>query len=394
MKGADIWVWILGTLLILIVVLFVVVLRMRKEERRYVDSHRKNDATDENKEARRSEAVRTRAVESRTSTLAKEEKPALSPMDMTPEEAEATALPFQKPIVVRQEEYRSKVHTAPIPETKNIDADCFGFFKGASVLVVEDNLINQKILLNVLKKAGILVDVANNGKEALELINEGKRYDLVIMDISMPEMDGIEATRTIRTEHPELDDMPIVTFTAFNLGPEIREMFAAGANAYLTKPLNINQLYTVFTLFVGNPKEEVAFDRMLEMHGLDIHKGISNFEGDENRYREELERFVHRYGKTPELFENWIERENFERAKVELRDMYADSLKIGAYDLSLFLKELQKYFIYRNEHLLQRHQLMFKTKLQTLSDAIELYLDAAKKEKPDFSENLAPLNDK
>jgi CheY-like chemotaxis protein len=316
-------------------------------------------------------------------------------MDMTPEEAEATALPFQKPIVVRREAYRAKTHTAPVPETKNIDADCFGFFKGASVLVVEDNLINQKILLNVLKKAGIFVDVANNGKEAVALIDEGKRYDLVIMDISMPEMDGIEATRTIRQNHPELDEMPIVTFTAFNLGPEIREMFAAGANAYLTKPLNINQLYTVFTLYVGNPKEEVAFDRMLEMHGLDIRTGIANFDDDEVRYGNDLERFKHRYGRTPELFERWIERENFERAKVELRDMYADAVKIGAYDLSTFLKELQKYFIYRNEHLLHRHQLMFKTKLQTLTDAIELYLESKKQDDTDsLSENLAPLNDK
>jgi CheY-like chemotaxis protein len=210
----------------------------------------------------------------------------------------------------------------------------------------------------------------------------------------MPVMDGIEATTHIR-QNPEYDEIPIVTFTAFNLGPEIREMFAAGANAYLTKPLNINQLYTVFTLFVGNPKEEATFDRKLEMYGLDVETGLANFENDQERYRTELERFLHRYSMTPEHFDGWITQGNFDRAKVELRDMYADSIKIGAFDMSTFLKELQKYFIYRNEHLLHRHKLIFRTKLQTLTDAIELYLKNSDTQPllHTQTENLANINE-
>jgi CheY-like chemotaxis protein len=339
---------------------------------------------------------KVQAPSARVHTQKRQTLSAPSPMEMTPEEAEATTLPFQKPIAVRHESYKIKQYTDPIPETENIDVECFGYFKGTKVLIVEDNLINQKILMSVLRRSGMDVDVADNGKEALTFIGEKKRYDLVIMDISMPVMDGIKATRIIREYYPELDDMPIVTFTAFNLGPEIKEMFAAGANAYLTKPLNINQLYTVFTLFVGKMKDDVSFEHMLEMHGLDIVKGIENTDGDTLRYKAYLERFKHRYGMSAELFGQWVEREDFDRAGIELRKMYADAVHIGAYDLEQFLKDMQKYFIYHNEHLIGRQQLILKTKLQSLLDAIELYLSSYD-ENTSFSsssshQNLAPVN--
>jgi hypothetical protein len=107
---------------------------------------------------------------------------------------------------------------------------------------------------------------------------------------------------------------------------------------------------------------------------------LENFKGNEEHYAIELERFLHRYGGTVMLFEEWIKRGDYERAKLELRDMYTDAMRIGAYDMALFLKDLQKYFIYRNEHLISRHGLMLKTKLQTLMDAIELYMKKKKNE--------------
>ena len=382
-------------MLVLGFVVWVMIAPRTKPKKRYRSSHY-GEKVDEPKKIHEDPSMTKDASASSVfETEAEKKKP--SPMEMTPEEAEATALPFQEPVVVRKEDYRTKRYTEPIPETQNIDTECFGYFKGASVLVVEDNLINQKILLSVLKKAGIHVEVANNGKEAVDLIESGKRYDLIIMDISMPVMDGIEATRRIR-QHRELDDMPIVTFTAFNLGPEIKRMFDAGANAYLTKPLNVNQLYTVFTLFVGNPqKQELPFERMLEIHGLDIRQGLENFEGDESVYLEQLERFTHRYASTASLFAQWIEKKNYERAKLELRDMYGDALAIGAFDLAYFLKDLQKYFIYRNEHLISRHALMLKTKLQTLLDAVELYRKTRREEDgngADSRDDLAQINEK
>lgn len=156
-----------------------------------------------------------------------------------------------------------------IPETENIDLDCFMFFKGARILVAEDNLVNQKIIQNVLRRSGMQIDIAENGEVALEyLFKEHRKYDLVLMDISMPVMDGITATKIIRRAS-RFTGLPIIAFTAFSLGDEIETMFKAGANAYLTKPLDIKQLYTVFSLFIGNVNRGLSVEKMLQMQGLD-----------------------------------------------------------------------------------------------------------------------------
>lgn len=141
------------------------------------------------------------------------------------------------------------VYKKPIEEMKNIDIDCFTYFKGSRLLIVEDNLINQKILASVLKKSGMEIEIANNGQEALDfLFVEGKQFDIVLMDISMPVMDGLLASERIR-QKSNFDKMPIVTFTAFAMGAEIEQMFDIGCNAYLTKPLNIKNFIRYLICF-------------------------------------------------------------------------------------------------------------------------------------------------
>jgi two-component system, sensor histidine kinase and response regulator len=108
----------------------------------------------------------------------------------------------------------------------------------ARILLVEDNLINQQIERAILQKLGIgQVDVAENGAEALVLL-ERKRYDLVLMDIQMPVMDGIEATRRIRAE-PALggSDLPIVALTAHAMKSDVQRCRKAGMNDFITKPV-------------------------------------------------------------------------------------------------------------------------------------------------------------
>ena len=142
------------------------------------------------------------------------------------------------------------VYRAIMPDTEDADKESFVDFTGFRLLIVEDNLINQKILLGVLRDSGMKIDVANNGQEALDfLLQEKREYDIVLMDISMPVMDGEECTKNIR-KHEEFINMPVVAFTAFAMGPEIEEMFNVGVNGYMTKPLNVKKLYTVFARFL------------------------------------------------------------------------------------------------------------------------------------------------
>ncbi len=105
------------------------------------------------------------------------------------------------------------------------------------ILLVEDNELNQKFALAVLKRLGHSTDVAPNGKKALDLLKL-KKYDLILMDIQMPEMNGIEATIAIRKMEKEqvLDHTTIVAVTAFAMEHDRRNCFEAGMDDFLAKP--------------------------------------------------------------------------------------------------------------------------------------------------------------
>ncbi|MCE3231107.1 MAG: putative sensor histidine kinase/response regulator hybrid [Alphaproteobacteria bacterium] len=108
------------------------------------------------------------------------------------------------------------------------------------VLVAEDNHVNQKILRSILKRWGCSVSVVENGREALEAVQR-ERYDIILMDGEMPEMDGLEATKRIRDTFNK-DTLPILGVTSQAL-PHDRERFLeSGMNGYLTKPLNQQDL--------------------------------------------------------------------------------------------------------------------------------------------------------
>jgi PAS domain S-box-containing protein len=116
-----------------------------------------------------------------------------------------------------------------------------GSFEGTRILLAEDNIINQTVAKKTLEKWGIAVDVANNGWEAVNMVQE-RKYDLIIMDIQMPEMDGYQATFKIRNElSSPTCDIPIMAMTASVLDA-MEKTFAAGMNEYISKPFNYQEL--------------------------------------------------------------------------------------------------------------------------------------------------------
>jgi CheY-like chemotaxis protein len=111
-----------------------------------------------------------------------------------------------------------------------------------NVLVVEDSLINQKLAAAILREQEHYVVVANNGREALEIL-ETRAFDLILMDIQMPEMDGIEATRAIRVRERECDThTPIIAVTAHALKGDRERCLEAGMDGYLAKPIDSGRL--------------------------------------------------------------------------------------------------------------------------------------------------------
>jgi len=120
-------------------------------------------------------------------------------------------------------------------------------FKPLDILIAEDNLINQKVVQTILENMGHKVTIAQNGLEALDYFNCGN-YDIIFMDINMPEMDGVEATHKIRnTENARqtLKPVRIIALTANVVKEDVRMYLAAGMNDYVTKPFKVADLHKV-----------------------------------------------------------------------------------------------------------------------------------------------------
>lgn len=114
---------------------------------------------------------------------------------------------------------------------------------GIRILLVEDNLINQKIAAKLLTIQGAIIEVANNGREAIDLLKQTKA-DIILMDLQMPEMDGYEATRIIRNEmSEEIRNLPIIAMTASALISDQKKCLYAGMNDYIAKPYQAPELY-------------------------------------------------------------------------------------------------------------------------------------------------------
>ena len=117
-----------------------------------------------------------------------------------------------------------------------------GIFAGKRLLLAEDVEINREIILTVLENTGIMIDCAENGKEALDMIEAApEKYDIVLMDLQMPKMDGLEATRRIRALQNVR--LPIIAMTANVFKEDIEACIAAGMDDHLGKPLDINKVF-------------------------------------------------------------------------------------------------------------------------------------------------------
>lgn len=114
------------------------------------------------------------------------------------------------------------------------------------ILLVEDNILNQEVAKEILKEAGIQVDIASDGDEALAIMQEvpAHTYDLILMDIQMPRMDGYTVTKKIRSlPNKENANIPILALTANAYEEDKNQSIEAGMNGYISKPIQIQELF-------------------------------------------------------------------------------------------------------------------------------------------------------
>ena len=203
-------------------------------------------------------------------------------------------------------------------------------FSGQEILLVEDNLINQQIAMELLEDVNLQVEVANNGREAVDLVAAKERspaFDLVFMDLEMPEMDGLEASRRIR-EDSRQDGMPIVAMTAHALDEERERCMANGMNGHLSKPIDVDSLYATLSEYLAPssppaapaPGQPVLMARPQALYaeglplldGFDMNTALSRLNNNKQLYRTLLTRFVENYGQCEQIIQGCLAVDDFE----------------------------------------------------------------------------------
>lgn len=167
---------------------------------------------------------------------------------------------------------------------------------GARVLLVEDNVINQQVARELLERVGLTVEIANNGREALDRIDHFT-YDAVLMDLQMPDMDGFEATTILRNDD-RFKDLPIIAMTAHALESERKRCIEIGMNGHISKPIRPERMYGVLTKVIGPlqilPKAEDFKREHLDLpniFGINIKDGLERVGGNAKLYFRLLLRF-------------------------------------------------------------------------------------------------------
>jgi CheY-like chemotaxis protein len=122
-------------------------------------------------------------------------------------------------------------------------------FEGRRILLVDDDVRNIFALTSALEHKGAIVEIGRNGFEALEKLEQVQDIDLVLMDVMMPGMDGLEATRRIRADG-RWSRLPIIAITAKAMKDDQEQCLAAGANDYLAKPIDLSRLYSLLRVWM------------------------------------------------------------------------------------------------------------------------------------------------
>ncbi len=268
-----------------------------------------------------------------------------------------------------------------VPISVDITRESFKVFSGASILIAEDNIINQKVLTGLLGQSGIRLTIANNGQEALDLLESIKGVDLILMDINMPVMDGYEATREIRA-NDSYNAIPVVSLTGLGLPEEIEKMYDLGMDAHLIKPLKIGALYTVFLRYLAAGKADVkvkSSDAKSSVFKnstiISFKDGLDRASGDEELYIEILREFVTLYQNSADDLRSMMIIDDLANAQKLCLDIRGVSANIGAQPLAETSAQLQESLVKQEEKNLIDLSGVFQIQIKEVLEAINTQLE-------------------
>lgn len=231
-----------------------------------------------------------------------------------------------------------------------IDEQALDQRRGARILLVEDNELNQQVASEMLEGAGFYVDIANNGQEGVDMVDPFV-HEVVLMDIQMPVMDGYTATRTMR-EKPELAAVPILAMSANAMVADIKQSKDAGMNDHIAKPIDPSILFSKLIEFIkegnralpegyGKKTQEEGDMLPKSVPGLNISEGLQRIGGSQNSYRKLLKKFITNQGGAIEDVNSAIQAKDQEAAVRAAHTLKGVSGNIGATDLFGAAKTLE-----------------------------------------------------
>lgn len=222
--------------------------------------------------------------------------------------------------------------------------------KGAKILLAEDDEINQQVAIELLESIGLNVVVANNGIEVLEHLNSSE-FDIILMDLHMPEMDGYTTTKKIR-KIKELDSLPVLAMTADAVTGVKDRCIEAGMQGFLTKPININELFGALTKWIKPGERQIATSTageaiekecdVSEIEGIDVVKGLHTVNDNKKLYLNLLEKMVANYSGFEKQIKAALDENDYELSVRLAHTLKGVAANLGAYGIQGYSKQLEE----------------------------------------------------
>ena len=294
-------------------------------------------------------------------------------------------------------QHEKKIHHA---KKQTVADEIMKKLKGFNILLVEDNSINQQIAYELLSNVGLIITIANNGVEALQKINE-KKFDLVLMDLQMPEMDGFEATRQIRKQD-KFKDLPIVAMTAHAMTGDREKCIETGMNDHTPKPIDPEGLFKTLYKWLHRDEQEEIIPEPKEkkvvkqnpdddipdyIPGIDIDTGLKRVMGNKKLYKKIILEFYSGFKNAPADLKKMLAENKMDEAKRFVHTIKGIAGNIGAADLYNSAYELENFV--KDDKVTDIDPAMkdFETKLDIVIKGGEFVTNIIKTEK-----NVSALN--
>ncbi len=290
------------------------------------------------------------------------------------------------------------------------EAQVLEHIRGANVLLVEDNEINQQVAKEILEGAGLIVTIANDGQEGVNAIKESN-FDVVLMDIQMPVMDGLTATREIRKDN-RFKELPIIAMTAHAMAGDEDKSLQAGMNGHVTKPIDPEQLFSTLKKWIKSIEKRVkvqqqafpveqpesdeavpAEDELPEsLSGFDLEDGLKRLQGNKKLYRKLLLSFATDYIKVANEIRQAIDSEDFDQAHSIVHNLKGLAGNLAAAELQTTAMNLEKLVKGVEKKTPSLHELNLK--FSELETALNQALESAQSLGGSANESTEKLSDK